>query len=162
MRPIILRTVAVLFILACGCSYRMEISELAPGSIFVKSFRNKTFYHGFDENFNFALHQVLLIQGSFEPVNDESVSDYILSGDIASIGKSVIRSGKNNLPIEYQFKCKIMYILEGKQGDKFVTRRSLTRSWRYIPPIGETEQSVLGKLSLFLAEELLRDMQQNW
>ncbi|MDZ7816046.1 MAG: LPS assembly lipoprotein LptE [Planctomycetota bacterium] len=146
-------------ILLCGC-YRPALTDIPPGTVYIDGLRNETFYYGLDEKLNRELSYAVNRTGSLKIVNDGDVSDYVLGGTIKSVYKDVIRTGEDDLPLEYRYRCVLHIVFEGER----IARRSfdMIRSWRYIPPYGETQESVLDRLTVFLAEEVARTVVTSW
>ena len=161
MRNAVAFVLLALFSLACGC-LKPALSDLPNGSIFWKAFRNRTFFREFDECFNFDLQKTLSRRGSLIPVGSERDADYVLCGDIVSIRKRIIRSGRNDATLESEYKCVISFELLSGKGDKRNRKGRFSRTWRNVIPLGENEHSSLALLSQFLAEELVRELQNNW
>lgn len=162
MRTYILASILVLLLLSTVGCYKVSLSDTPSDSIYTRAFSNLTFFHRFDETFNLDLRQILANSSVFKVSEDPDKATYLLDGEIDSITKKIIRSGRDELPLEYQFRCRLTYTFTRQAESSKPSTRSLTRSWRYLPPYGETEESVLGKLSKFLAEELVRDLQIDW
>ncbi|MFA4986706.1 MAG: LPS assembly lipoprotein LptE [Candidatus Brocadiia bacterium] len=153
--------VFVLSLSFAGC-YRVSLSDLPSGTVYVKTFSNETFYREFDELLNTALAEVLSRRSRLRRVSDEQAADYVLSGGITSIVKRVLRTGESDTPLEYSFSCTLEYRLVRRGETKDASRRKIDRSHRDVPSLNETQASTLDQLAVYMAEELVRDMQNSW
>ena len=157
MRTSVLLLLAV--VLLCGC-YRPALTDIPPGTVYIEGLRNKTFYYGLDEKLNHKLADAVNRTGQLRIVNEPSSSDYVLGGTIQSVYKDVIRTGEDDLPLEYSYRCVMQITFEGENAP--ARSFEMTRSWRYIPPYGETQESVLDRLTTYLAEEIARALVTSW
>ncbi len=159
-RSLLLVLALSLLATASGC-YRFALSDIEPGSVYLVALTNRTFYREFDEQLNSDLAAVFARTSGFTIAKNREGADLIVSGEIQSVSKSVIRTGEGSMPLEYLYGCLVSVQVHDTRKE---TQRTLEvkRSWRYLPPYGEDELTALTGLSLFMAEETVRSITRQW
>jgi len=164
MKKLSLLFFLLLALSASGC-YDVRLSDVKPGSVYCAVFRNDTFYRTFDETLNVEIRRLLARNSVFTVASSPRDADYVLQGTILSLSRRVIQTGKEDIPLEYAYECKIAYLFtdrDGRNTGREGGRVTLRRSWRYLPAAGETQDDALRALAVFIAEEIVRDLQKKW